>query len=62
MRAWKEFENFVMNRKQALAILGLACWSCLGQEADPWAAGEMLQPAEQPWQMLGENCMSHLRL
>lgn len=24
--------------------------------------GLMLQPLEQPWQMLGANCMSHLRL
>ena len=29
-----------------LAILGMACLGCLGQEAasDPWASGELLQP------------------
>jgi hypothetical protein len=45
MRAWKQFENLDMNRKQAVAILALAYWNCccLGQEAasDPWAAGEL---------------------
>ena len=35
-------------RAIALAILGLAGWSCWGQEAasDPWASGELLQPAD----------------
>ena len=44
----KVFDNFVMNYRKTFAILGLACWSCFGQEAvsDPWTAGELLQPAE----------------
>ena len=37
-----------MKHKQTIAILCLACWSCFGQDvaSDPWAAGELLQPAE----------------
>src|ERR1019366_3756219 len=46
MNQSKKAQDF--RRTALLAILGMACWACWGQEAasDPWPSGELLPPAE----------------